>query len=466
VTGVVLTPDGKPAAGAEVLVATPSQQAEVRDGTRGKSEPERVCFVLGDESGRFMHKPQNESFELIFLHPSGAARVTEQQFTAMPGRSVTLKPWGRIEGSVVRDGKPIGKAQLTLSNSSHDDPDEPGGLPKPRVQLFRTEETGKDGKFVFEHVFPARYRLSAQHTQQGMMGFSGPGVPLAVEPGQAIRMDFGVAATRGVVGRLVTRKPEAGLDWSKVKLMLKANPRERGPREKPPTTEPRLPDSVAVAVKPDGTFRIDAVSQSPTGAWLLTLDGSTLPPRAGDSTGRSRDVKGGTSFELPASPGGENPPIDVGDVEAQVCLAEIGVGMTAPPIEATTLDGKPLKLSDYQGKYVLLDFWATWCGPCVAETPYLKKVYDAFGKDGRFVMIGLSMDSGPDEALDYVRRNQMDWVQGFLGMWGKHPAAGEYGVNGIPTIMLIGPDGKIVARDVRGEQILGKVKEALSTERP
>ena len=133
----------------------------------------------------------------------------------------------------------------------------------------------------------------------------------------------------------------------------------------------------------------------------------------------------------------------------------------APAFQVETLDGKPLNLADYRGKYVLLDFWATWCGPCVAETPYLKETFDAFGHDERFVMIGLSLDKSKDAPKSYVEKNGLRWTQGFLGDWAKTKVPDEYGISGIPAIWLIGPDGKIIAKNLRGKGIKKVVAKVL-----
>jgi peroxiredoxin len=146
----------------------------------------------------------------------------------------------------------------------------------------------------------------------------------------------------------------------------------------------------------------------------------------------------------------------------EVALAkELKPGDVAPAFEVKTIDGRTLKLVDFRGKYVLLDFWATWCGPCVGETPHLKATYDAFGKNDQFVMIGLSLDENPAAPRDYARRNAIQWIQGFLGAWSQATVANLYGVQGIPSIFLIGPDGRIVERDLRGEEIRAAVARAL-----
>jgi peroxiredoxin len=135
------------------------------------------------------------------------------------------------------------------------------------------------------------------------------------------------------------------------------------------------------------------------------------------------------------------------------------VGDVAPGFTAKRLEGGSLKLSDFRGRYVLLNFWATSCGPCLRQTDSLKTIHDEFGKDGRLVMIGLSTDESRGPPLRYTRENAMSWHQCFIGPDGA--AATAYGVTGIPSIWLIGPEGKVVANKLHGEGIRAAVRRAL-----
>jgi thiol-disulfide isomerase/thioredoxin len=108
-----------------------------------------------------------------------------------------------------------------------------------------------------------------------------------------------------------------------------------------------------------------------------------------------------------------------------------------------------------------LDFWAKWCVPCRKEVPFLKDVYSTFGKDERFLMIGLSLDKKPDPPRKYAEENGLLWMQGFLGALDQSTVAGDYGVVTIPSIWLVGPDGRIVAKGLRGERIKEAVAQAL-----
>jgi peroxiredoxin len=174
-----------------------------------------------------------------------------------------------------------------------------------------------------------------------------------------------------------------------------------------------------------------------------------------------------TDVSVPqAAPGTETQPLNLGSwtvesLQAPPPLKELKPGDIAPDFQVKTVDGSPLRLDEFRGKYVLLDFWATWCGPCRGETPHLKKVYDSFGANGKFAMIGLSLDEKAEAPKSYAETNHLPWHQGFLGDWKKATLPDQYGVSGIPSIFLIDPAGKIVEADLRGEDIAAAVSKAL-----
>jgi peroxiredoxin len=139
----------------------------------------------------------------------------------------------------------------------------------------------------------------------------------------------------------------------------------------------------------------------------------------------------------------------------------VRVGDTAPTLSMTTLEGQPIKLADFKGKTVLLDFWATWCSPCISDLPHLLEVYDKFGKRKDLVIIGVSLDLDEKVLRDFLKKRKMPWYHVYGQAGGAQTAADRYGVNALPAVFVIGPDGKIVAIGLRGKEIVNKVKQVL-----
>jgi len=141
-------------------------------------------------------------------------------------------------------------------------------------------------------------------------------------------------------------------------------------------------------------------------------------------------------------------------------LSKIETGRQALPFTQTTVDGKAVTLADFHGKYVLLEFWASWCGPCRAENPNLRKQYQLY-KDKGLEIVGVSLDHDKDAWVKAIEKDQLPWVHlSDLKGW-KNEVSTSYGIMGVPANFLIDPQGKIVAQNLRGEALNKKLQEIL-----
>lgn len=165
---------------------------------------------------------------------------------------------------------------------------------------------------------------------------------------------------------------------------------------------------------------------------------------------------------LAANPPYANHPA-LADVKAYIAQEEMKmkiVGRKFTDLEEADTDGNLHKLSEYvgRGQWVLIDFWASWCGPCRAEMPNVVENYGKYHERG-FNIVGLSFDQNKDAWLKAIEELKMPWVHlSDLKGW-KTVAAEVYGINAIPASLLVDPDGVIVARDLRGDALGAKLQE-------
>jgi thiol-disulfide isomerase/thioredoxin len=134
---------------------------------------------------------------------------------------------------------------------------------------------------------------------------------------------------------------------------------------------------------------------------------------------------------------------------AKQIQAGLAVGKAFPDFQEKDLDGKSLSIAGLKGKVVLVDFWATWCGPCITELPHVKAAYDKYRGKG-FEIVGISLDSERDKLTGFLSKEKMTWPQFFDGKGWQNKLAQQYGVNSIPATYLLDGEGKIVAKNLRG----------------
>ena len=329
-------------------------------------------------------------------------------------------------------------------------------------------KTDRDGRFAFTRVPPVKSHVQAQLSVRGDYPFSSSeSVPLDLQPGQKVQVDLGgkgtqVKAPRCAVRRCgpVDRPPQV------VELAPPQGTRHRPSRRGTITRlEPHdgwnntwtasaeghaLIDTLHtyfVVLDRDGRLQISGV---PAGDYDLALrlyeppgDGCLVSPVG------SRIVRFQVTDEA-----AQRPTLDLGDIPIVVATGS-RIGDVAPDFTAATLAGGKVQLSSLRGRYVLLDFWASWCVPCVANLPALRRFHDTFGADNRVTIVGMNLDDAPADINTFVETHKLPWTQAYLSGRAFDPddILSRYAISSIPTYILIGPHGRLIGRGSDPEEI-------------
>lgn len=136
----------------------------------------------------------------------------------------------------------------------------------------------------------------------------------------------------------------------------------------------------------------------------------------------------------------------------------VAVGDEAPDFSLSDPEGKNISLSSLRGKYVLIDFWASWCGPCRMENPNVVRMYNKY-KDKGFAIYGVSLDDNKSAWVGAIEKDKLTWTHGSELLKWNSPTAQAYGVNGIPATFLLDKEGKVIGKNLRGAVLERKLEE-------
>ena len=147
-------------------------------------------------------------------------------------------------------------------------------------------------------------------------------------------------------------------------------------------------------------------------------------------------------------------------VEAKKIQDKMVVGQPFPDFKEVDLEGNPLSVAQFKGKVVLVDFWATWCGPCIQELPNVLETYQQYHEKG-FEIIGISLDNKKESLTQFIENRKMSWPQFFDGNGWDNKLAVQYGIKSIPATYLVDAEGNLAAKNLRGPALAKKVGELL-----
>jgi len=516
--GYVYLPNGEPASNAEVIVCTPSQGVYMQN---GKNNQRGTVSTVTDAEGHFALAPQTENFTLVVMHDDGYAEANEADLADSNG--IVLQNWGRVEG-VLRIGSKAGSNEnislyynrsyspnapkinfnyktVTDANGYFEfDRVRPGSARVARViRLSRRSTTNsqttsvevKPGQTVSvaiggmgrpvigQIVVPADYNepvnFSSGHSSLQSMASIPPQPPYPenfYSMSQRERIQWLVDWQKTDEGKSFTEQnlfpkyPENAADMTMEELQAWSKQWQQS--EKGKAFMKRMQEvqkkqrNYAVQIQPDGSFRVDDV---PAGKYQLQIYIYDRP--FGSYSGSRRpEITGSLTHEFEVPDMNElviDKPLDVGTLTLEM-KKRLKVGDILPPFEATTLDDKAIHLSDFRGKVVALHFWRSGHPQSVESLENLKEVYEAFGKNEGFAMLGLLLDDNSERTRKVVSEQQLDWPQAIPNAATRRQVHQDYGIQNVPYTFVIGRNGRILAINPSLGQMMLTVKEALKAD--
>jgi beta-lactamase regulating signal transducer with metallopeptidase domain/thiol-disulfide isomerase/thioredoxin len=422
--------------------------------------------ISTDPNGTFEIASQLEKYALFAISRDGYGEV-QRAAGELPGQ-IRLRRWAKVSGRLLQSGKPVANGDVMLNTIRLGSGDEP------HVYINLQTKTDDDGSFAFDRVPPVPCRVRGWlHFSAPSPLTSGPSIPLTPQPGETIRVTLGAPGI-DVTGQLVVENQPAGFDYHFAINHLVA----RRPGIDPPAwlagkgfdwkkgwseAWQNSPEGGAylhtlyhwfVKPEPDGRFRISGVEPGDYDFAVNlygTVEGCLVHPIA------QRVV------HFSVKPGDSS--LDLGKLSIP-SLSLPKIGDTAGDFSFETLGGGKTSLAALRGNYVLIDFWATWCGSCVSKFDAVEHLREQFAGDKPLVVVGANLDADRQRAKDFLKSKPLSWQHALLGDWSSTDVPRRFAISGIPAYILIGPNGRIMAHENSLEAIASKLNRQQQEEHP
>jgi uncharacterized GH25 family protein/thiol-disulfide isomerase/thioredoxin len=465
--GTLLLSDGNPAVGAEVI-ATMREQGYLFMNMPGKFyRNEQALRVVTDDQGKFELKDPGFDGIVVITHEDGFLETSIEKLASHP--KLTLQSWGRIEGTLKVGTKPEPNANINLSGNKHYG--KAGGW-----SFGLNAQTDASGNFTFDKVPPGESRLYRYFDRVPGPITETYQQTITVKPGETTHVDY------GGTGRPVIGQVEGNADWKNDVHLLVLNPKAETNNLARPSAEDYFdpeefqkawaeynqksqpanrPNAYYLKFTEDGSFRAEDV---PAGTYELRVK-ITEPLKPGENrygpVGDDKEIASVTrEVVIPEIPDGRSDePLDLGTFELNWKRPQIS--QQAISLSAQTLEGKTFSLDALRGKFVILNFWATWSENSREQMGEVSALQTKFKDDGRLAFVGVNLGEAADKVRKRANANGYTTEQVMLTGEALAKVTEGLSVDSLPSAFLLNPKGQVIARDLKGDNIERSLQSSL-----